>query len=71
MKALHVIGFILLVVGGLNWGLIGLNESWNVVGMLGDGVARVIYVLVGLAAILEIFSHKKACKACVSSAQTV
>ncbi len=65
MKGLHVVTFILLVVGGLNWGLVGLGgESWNVVALLGDGVARLVYVLVGLAAVVEIVSHKKCCKAC-------
>ena len=32
MKGLHMVAFILLVVGGLNWGLSALG--WNVVNML-------------------------------------
>lgn len=65
MKGLHIVTCILLIVGGLNWGLVGLGgEDWNVVALLGEGLARVVYVLVGLAAIVEIATHKKSCKAC-------
>ncbi|MEK7208397.1 MAG: DUF378 domain-containing protein [Patescibacteria group bacterium] len=65
MKGLHIIAFILLIVGGLNWGLVGLGgEAWNVVALLGDGVARLVYVLVGLAALVELVTHKKGCLAC-------
>lgn len=66
MKALHIISFILLVIGGLNWLLVGLF-GWDI-GQLFGGmtavVSRVIYILVGLAAILEILGHKKNCAAC-------
>ncbi len=66
MKGLHIISFILLIVGGLNWLLLALF-SWEI-GMLFGGmsalISRVIYVLVGLAAIYELVTHKKNCKAC-------
>lgn len=69
MKALHMIAFVLLVVGGLNWLLVGLFK-WDV-GMLFGGqaalVSRVVYVLVGLAALWEVFTHKANCKACTST----
>lgn len=69
MKAVHIISFIILVVGGLNWGLVGIGgESWNVVAFLGDGIARIVYILVGLAAIEAIVMHKKSCKECTSAA---
>jgi len=60
MKGLHVIAFILLVIGGLNWLLFGLF-SWDVGLIFGETnniVARIIYVLVGLSAIIEIFAYK-------------
>lgn len=69
MKALHVIAFILLIIGGLNWLLVGLF-SWDIGVWFGGqaaGISRLIYVLVGLAALWEIFTHKKNCKACVSN----
>lgn len=49
---------ILVVIGALNWGLIGLGmlmgtSSWDVVGMIfGSGIfASIIYILVGLSGI--------------------
>lgn len=68
---------ILLIVGGLNWGLVGLGmlfnveESWNIVHMLLGQVPvveAVVYVLVGLAALMKIFGCQcKKCKeACAS-----
>ena len=61
-----MVTFLLLVVGGLNWLLFGLF-GWDV-GQLFGGmdamVSRVIYVLVGLAALYELVTHKGACKAC-------
>lgn len=71
MKALHIIGFILLVVGGLNWGLIGLGgfmgANWNVVDMiLGSWpqVEWIVYILVGLSALLLLVKHKGECRMC-------
>jgi len=70
MKGLHIITWILLIVGGLNWLLVGLFK-WDV-GMLFGGmdmaVSRVIYVLVGLSAIIELFTHKGSCKRCSGGA---
>jgi len=45
--------FWLLVVGGLNWGLVGLFEVDLVATIFGPGsiASRVIYVLVGLSAV--------------------
>lgn len=70
MKGMHVVAFILLVVGGLNWLLIGLG-GWNLVtmifGPLGDWAVRVVYILVGLSAIWEVAMHKSNCKMCGST----
>lgn len=69
MKALHIITWILLVVGGLNWLVFGLF-GWDI-GQLFGGmtavVSKIIYVLVGLSAVYEIFTHKKTCKMCGGS----
>jgi uncharacterized protein len=66
MKYLHKIAFLLLVVGGLNWLALGLF-SWEI-GMLFGGssemISRVIYVLVGLSAVYELFTHKGNCNDC-------
>lgn len=66
MKGLHIVAFILLIVGGLNWLLVGLS-GWDIGGLFGGqgaAVSRLIYVLVGLAAVVELLAHKKNCKAC-------
>jgi uncharacterized membrane protein YuzA (DUF378 family) len=65
MKVLHIIAFILLVIGGLNWLLVAFG--WNLVeAIFGTGTVftQIIYILVGLAAILEIVMHGKNCKMC-------
>ena len=71
MKTLHVIAFILLVIGGLNWGLIGIGafmgSDWNVVNMiLGSWptVEWIVYILVGLSALLLLVKHKMDCRMC-------
>ena len=64
MKAVHIVTFILLVVGGLNWGLVGLGVDDVVTRFLGDGLAQIVFILVGLAAIVEVVTHKQFCKAC-------
>ena len=69
MKALHMVAFILLIIGGLNWGLTALG--WNVVNMiLGSWpmVEQIVYILVGLSAIYEVVCHKQICKACEATA---
>jgi uncharacterized membrane protein YuzA (DUF378 family) len=60
MKTLDVIAAILLVVGGLNWGLVGLFGFDLVAKLFGEmsGLSRVVYVLVGLAAIYQGISWK-------------
>ena len=72
MKNLHMVTFILLVVGGLNWGLVGLGmmmggANWNLVNMLLGSwpmVENLVYVLVGLSAVYEVAMHKNFCKMC-------
>lgn len=70
---------VLLIIGGLNWGLVGvgmlMGNDLNVVNMaLGSmpTVEAIVYVIVGLAAILKIFGCPcKKCKTCcVAGAQT-
>ena len=61
MKVLHTIAFILLVIGGLNWLLVGAFSFDLVAAIFGamSGISRVVYVLVGISALIEIFAHKK------------
>ncbi len=61
---LHKVTFILLVIGGLNWLLVGLIGGWDLANILGGTIAKIVYIVVGLSAIYEIVTHKKNCKAC-------
>ena len=66
MKMLHMIAFILLVVGGLNWLLLGLF-GWEIGELFGGQdmlISKIIYILVGLAAVVELLTHKSNCKMC-------
>lgn len=55
MKRLEPLFLLLVVLGGLNWLLIGLFEFNFVTELFGVGtVASVIYVIVGLAAVMMI-----------------
>ena len=66
MKSLHKLTFILLLIGGLNWLLVGLI-GWDL-GVIFGGqatvVSRIIYALIGVSAIYELASHGKCCKDC-------
>ena len=59
MKNAHtiaLIAMILLVIGGLNWGLVGLFRFDLVAAIFGEmsALSRIIYVLVGLSAVYKI-----------------
>ncbi len=61
MKALDVIVVILLIVGGLNWGLVGLFQFDLVAAIFGGQsavVSRVVYTLVGLCALYRLLLWK-------------
>ena len=71
---LHCIAFVLVIVGGLNWGLVALGTwmggNWNVVNLLLGSwptVENLVYLLVGLSAISVMFSHKHNCRECSPS----
>ena len=55
------ISMILLIIGGLNWGLVGLGNIDVVASIFGDGSAlsRIVYVLVGLAALYSLYMLTK------------
>jgi len=56
------VSLLLVIVGALNWGLVGLGDlagtNWNVVNLLFGAIPTLealIYVLVGLAGIYELY----------------
>jgi len=56
MKPLNLITLILLIVGGLNWGLVGLFNFDLVATLFGAGsiLSRIVYVLVGASALWQL-----------------
>ena len=56
MKVLHTITLLLVIVGGLNWGLVGAFGFDLVAAICGAGsaLARIVYILVGLSALWQI-----------------
>ena len=57
MKAINIITLVLALIGGLNWGLVGLFD-FNLVAVLLGGqsvlLAQIAYVLVGLSAVWQL-----------------
>lgn len=63
---------LLLILGGLNWGLIGLF-NYNVVAEFFGSMpmlSRAIYVVVGLAAIVFILCLFKSCGSCAPRSES-
>jgi uncharacterized protein len=56
MKVLNIITLVLLIVGGLNWGLVGLFGFDLVAAIFGamSPLSRIVYALVGLSALWQI-----------------
>jgi|SRR3989344_2431071 len=79
-----MIGKILLIAGGINWGLVGLamlfggDNNWNVINLLLSSfpvAEAIVYVLVGIAAVVKIFGCRCSkcagvCHACGPAAKT-
>ncbi len=73
MKALHMITFVLAIVGALNWGLIGIGYFMGsnlnlVMKLLGTWpmAENMVYILVGLSAVWLAVGHKKDCTMCAA-----
>jgi uncharacterized membrane protein YuzA (DUF378 family) len=57
MRTLNIITLALVVIGGINWGLVGFFDFNLVAAIFGPGSAltRLIYCLVGLSALWQIW----------------
>jgi uncharacterized membrane protein YuzA (DUF378 family) len=62
MKALNLLTLILTIVGGINWGLVGLADFDLVAALFGpeSGLTRTVYALVGLSALYQLIPLAKA-----------
>ena len=71
MKIAHMIAFLLVVIGAINWGLtvVGINLVTMIAGPL--GLTSVVYILVGVSGVYLLVTHKGDCKTCSSSTSTM
>ena len=56
MRAINLLTLTLVIVGGLNWGLVGLFGFDLVAAIFGEmsPLSRIVYVLVGLSALWQV-----------------
>lgn len=76
MKWMHWVTWLLIIVGALNWGLVGLGGflgmNLNVVNLIfgfSSSLEWIVYILVGLSALYEVAVHSKNCRKHGSPAQ--
>ncbi len=62
MKNLEMLFTLMLIVGGINWGLVGIFNYNLVTTLLGDGstMTKVVYGLVGVSALYQVMQYLKA-----------
>lgn len=60
MRTFDIVAAVLLVVGGLNWGLVGVANFDLVATLFGAGsiLAKAVYTLVGVSAVYQAISFK-------------
>lgn len=59
MNTLHWLALVLVIIGALNWGLVGLFQFNLVAALLGEQgspLGRVVYTLVGLSGLVVAFT---------------
>lgn len=58
--------FVLVIIGGVNWGLFGLFNLDLIETIFGNWptLAEIIYTIIGIAAVYLAFTHMKECKVC-------
>ncbi len=57
MQSLDWVAMVLVIIGGLNWGLFGISQDLNLVALIFGYsiIARIVYILVGLSALYMIY----------------
>ena len=55
MSTLDTVAMILVVVGAINWGLVGLLNLNIVEMILGMALAKIVYIVVGVAGVLVLW----------------
>jgi len=65
-KGSHMVIFLLVIGGGLNWLTLGIFQ-WEIGDLFGGSgalISRIIYILIGLAAVYALATHKSNCAKC-------
>lgn len=72
MKIIKKIAFVLVIIGGLNWGIYGLIGYDLVDVFIGSipMIARILYVLIGLSALYLIINKYTVCRCCLGNCST-
>lgn len=62
MKFVNILTLLLIIVGGVNWGLVGAFEFDLVAALFGrgSGLTRLVYILVGLSALYQLIPFSRA-----------
>ena len=58
-KTIQMVAFLLVVVGALNWGLVGLLNMNLVETIAGSSIARIVYILVGVSGVYTLINYQK------------
>lgn len=61
MGAIDWLAMVMMIIGGINWGLVGLMNVDLVATAFGDGstASRAVYAMVGLAALYSVYTASK------------
>jgi hypothetical protein len=73
MRAINIITLLLVIIGGLNWGLVGLFEFDLVAAIFGGqdaALSRIVYILVGLSAVWQLVPFSQSLSRSEASAQS-
>lgn len=60
MHVLKIVSYILVIIGAINWGLIGFFSFDLVAGIFGEmsAFSRIIYCLVGIGGLILLLTHR-------------
>lgn len=63
LKFIKIVSYILVIVGALNWGLVGAFHFDLVATLFGEmtKLTRIVYILVGLSAIVSLITLRTCC----------
>lgn len=73
MRALNIITLLLIIVGGLNWLLVGIADFDLVATIFGgqdSALATIVYVLVGLSALWQLVPFSRSLSVGETAAQS-